>query len=101
MSSDLEYACNDLGLAHFGSNEMCFFCGANKSDKSFSDVHDGAAWRDSIYTNAQILNCIRRLLHPLAAHPISLCSLFALTCSICLTTMGSLRISWLTSCGLA
>ena len=42
---DLDELCNQYGLAHFNSNQPCFWCGANNHDVPWTDLSLRAAWR--------------------------------------------------------
>ena len=69
FSSDLEYACNELGLRHFNGVKMCCFCNADTADTPHTDFGAGARWRGTVFTNGQFLRHLRTPRHPAAAHP--------------------------------
>lgn len=69
VSGDLDWACNELGLQHWGRPTPCCFCAANNTDKLLNDFTASAAWRSSVYTNGQFKRRVRKPYHPLAAWP--------------------------------
>lgn len=46
LAGDLPYLAEEYGLNHFNSNDFCWMCDANRTDVPFTDVSDGAQWRD-------------------------------------------------------
>ena len=68
--TDLEYVCNELGMSHYNSKEMCGYCDANDSDVPHTDNSDGARWRPTCRHNLAFLGKFRLPLHPLVAHKI-------------------------------
>eukprot|EP00959_Pyramimonas_sp_CCMP1952_P024449 513284-Pyramimonas_sp.AAC.1 len=66
--SDLEYACNELGMVRHLSHNCCCECDANSSTVPHNDFSAGAAWRGTLGHNETYMTCFRRPLHPVVAH---------------------------------
>ena len=50
ISSDAEYAANELKLPHFGrADQMCPWCPASRGHYNFRDVSDAAPWLPDVY----------------------------------------------------
>ena len=45
FKSDEEVHANELGMPHFGADDMCSDCLANRSTRPFTDLREAAAWR--------------------------------------------------------
>jgi len=69
MSSDLDFACNELGLRHFNAVKMCCFCNADTAETPHTDFGEHARWRNTVFTNGQFLRHLRAPRHPVVAHP--------------------------------
>ena len=63
LVGDLEELANQYGLSHWASNEPCFWCSCNTSDRPWSDFAPGAAWRATVH-EPQIVN------PPPSPHPV-------------------------------
>ena len=50
LKGDLEFMCNDVGLPHWGRNDCCGLCMANKSDLNYKDLRKTASWRCTTHT---------------------------------------------------
>ena len=48
LCGDLEELANKYGLAHWGANEPCFWCGCDTTDVPWSDLSPEAAWRRTV-----------------------------------------------------
>ena len=68
LGSDLEYACNDLGMQSYNEANLCAECGANGSTLPHNAFSDGALWRPSCHDNDAYIAKFRKPLHPLVAH---------------------------------
>ena len=68
MGSDLEYICNEVGMAHYNSNELCGYCLADGDSRPHTDNSAGAMWRHSVLNNVQFLARFRHPPHPLVNH---------------------------------
>ena len=69
FSSDLEYACNELGLRHFNGVKLCCYCNADTADTPHNDFGSEARWRGTVFGNGQFMRHLRAPRHPAAAHP--------------------------------
>ena len=70
IGADLDYICNEVGFPHFNGVQMCAHCGATASGACpYNDFGPDAAWRATVKSNDELMACMRRPLHPLAAHP--------------------------------
>ena len=72
VGADLDYVCNELGLPHYNSVEMCVLCEAHTRLRPHNNFHADAAWRSTLVSNARFRERLRRPLHPLVDH--CLCS---------------------------
>ena len=45
LTGDLPYLSEEYKLPHFNGNAFCWFCGANRSDATFTDTSGNARWR--------------------------------------------------------
>ena len=45
LTGDLPYLCEEYKLPHFNSNAFCWFCGANRSDATYTDTSGTSRWR--------------------------------------------------------
>ena len=48
LLGDLEELANNYGLSHWASLDPCFWCGANTTDRPWTDFSPQAAWRGSL-----------------------------------------------------
>ena len=46
-TADEEARCNEFGLPHYGSDEPCSECMANRTTRPYTDLRAEAAWRPS------------------------------------------------------
>lgn len=70
--SDLEYVCNELGMRHYNSAQICGYCEGDCDDSKnpHTDYSAGANWRVTIRNNAEFLAAFRQPLHPLVEHAV-------------------------------
>ena len=71
FGADLDYAANELGLAHTSAAHMCAFCNANITDIPFNDASVGAMWKATIRDEHQFALALRERnggLHPLSGY---------------------------------
>ena len=71
FSSDLEYACNELGLRHFNGTWRgnCCLCNANTNDIPFNDFRADALWRALSLQRVSTCGVSARRNPPLVQHP--------------------------------
>ena len=63
-----EARCNDFGWAHYGAEQPCSECLCNRSDRPFTDLSAGAAWRQTEGMAWEACKARARVpLHPLVA----------------------------------
>ena len=69
---DEECHCQEWGLPHYNSEEVCSECLANRTDHPYTDLRRGASWRltTPLGKAAYLARC-RQPLHPLLAHPMA------------------------------
>jgi len=68
--TDLEYCCNEFGMRHYNSKQICGYCGANDTDLPHTDNSPGASWRHTIRNNVAFIASFRQPRHPFIDHPL-------------------------------
>ena len=70
LKGDEENACNEWGMPHYGSEEVCGMCMANRVTRPFTDLRRVAAWRPTEAMPHEVFMArLREPLHPLMASP--------------------------------
>ena len=65
--ADEQARCDEFGLSHYNGDEPCSECMCNRTTRPFTDLREGAAWRQSESMPFQCYSArLREPLHPLA-----------------------------------
>jgi hypothetical protein len=88
MSSDLDFACNELGLRHFNGVKMCCFCNADTTEPPITILGSMLAGAAQSSPMANLCGICGRRDTPWLRTRGSACTRIVLTCCIRWTTMG-------------